>query len=318
MHAAGGSAMTVGDGSARDGSAHDRPAHDRPADDRPARDLPARPDRDNSAHDRLVDGNLPGQSAIIELLRVQSDAPPRSAAARLFGLSPLTAESKSWYDAAVSEIEVGDVLARLGDDWVVLHALPVGTGTTDIDHVVIGPGGVYIINTKNHPGQTVWASQRAFLVSGVRHPYIRNLEFEMGRVERLLGSAAGMSVEVAGILVIVAAKSITVSEKHRDVTVLSTSALVQWLLDRPVVLSAVEIAAIGGSAELATTWHHDADPVGDRDQLRARFALLRRQVRGAWRRQVVWATAMTVVGAGGFVVVTYSILLNALGSLGSR
>jgi len=278
---------------------------------------PRRPDRQPQPPE-LVDDNLPGQSAIIELLRVQSAVPPRSAIARLFGLSPLSAESRPWYEAAVSEIEVGDALARLGDDWVVLHALPVGAGTTDIDHVVIGPGGVFIINTKNHPGQTVWASQRAFLVSGIRHPYIRNMEYEMGRVERLLSSASGISVEVSGILAVVAAKSITVREKHRDVTVLSTASIVQWLLDRSIVLSAVEVAAIGDSAELAATWQHDGTPVSDRDSLRESFAELRAQVRAAWRLQVIWATVTTIVGAGGFVLVTYSILLNALGSLGTQ
>jgi hypothetical protein len=266
---------------------------------------------------QLFDDNLPGQSAIIELLRVQQTVPVRSGFARLFGLSPLSAESRPWYEAAVSEIEVGDALARLGDDWVVLHALPVDSGSTDIDHVVIGPGGVFIVNTKNHPGQTVWASQRAFLVSGIRHPYIRNMEYEMGRVERLLSSASGIAVEVSGILAVVAAKSITVREKHRDVTVLSTASLVQWLLDRPVVLSRVEIASIGDSAELAATWHHDGEPVGDKEALRAAFVTLRSQVRAAWRLQVIWATATTIVGAGGFVLVTYSILLSALGSVGS-
>jgi hypothetical protein len=140
----------------------------------------------------------------------------------------------------------------------------------------------------------------------------------MGRVERLLSSAAGISVEVSGILAIVAAKSITVREKHRDVTVLSTASIVQWLLDRPIVLSAVEVEAIGDSAELAATWQHDGEPVNDRDSLRERFAELRAQVRAAWRLQVIWATVTTIVGAGGFVLVTYSILLNALGSLGTH
>jgi hypothetical protein len=275
-------------------------------------------DGERSPRDAAQLDNLPGQSAIIELLRVQSLVPERSRLSRLFGISPLSIDSRPWYDAAVSEIEVGDALARLGDGWVVLHALPVGSGTTDIDHVVIGPGGVFIINTKSHPGQAVWASQRAFLVSGVRHPYIRNMEYEMGRVERLLGSASGIPVEVAGILAVVAAKSITVREKHRDVTVLSTSSLVQWLLARPVVLGQVEVAAIGSAAQLATTWQPDIEPIDDKDSLRASFATLRSDVRRAWRLQVAWATAMTIVGAGGFVVVTYSILLNALGALGTR
>lgn len=35
----------------------------------------------------------------------------------------------------------------------ILHSIPVGTGRGDIDHVVIGPPGVFTINTKHHPGR---------------------------------------------------------------------------------------------------------------------------------------------------------------------
>ena len=270
-----------------------------------------------------LDGNLPGQSAMIEMLRLHDAAPARSPIARLFGMSPLTGESRAWYDAAVSEIEVGDALALLGDEWTVLHALPVGSGTSDIDHVAIGPGGVFIVNTKNHTGQSVWASGRAFLVSGIRHPYIRNMEYEMGRAERLIGSAAGVQVEVSGILAIVAAKSITVREKHRDVTVLATDDLVSWLLARPRTLEARDVDQIVRAAIRGTTWYQD-DTAEDRsirqamehrDGLHERFAVVRTEVRQAWRSQLVWATLMTIVGAGGFVLVTYSILVNAVAAL---
>jgi len=264
-----------------------------------------------------LDGNLPGQSAIIELLRLHDGAPPRTAPARLFGVAPLCAERKLWFDAALSEIEVGEALARLGPAWTVLHALPVGTGTSDIDHVAIGPGGVFIVNTKNHTGQTVWASQRAFLVSGIRHPHIRNMEYEMGRAERLIGSAAGMPVEVVGVLAIVAAKSITVREKHRDVTVLATGELVDWLGARPHVLGREQVEAISTAAIRGTTWHYEARPVDDPADLYERFDAVRAEVRQAARRQTLWAAGMTLVGVGAFVLVTYSILLNALAALAS-
>jgi hypothetical protein len=280
------------------------------------------------ADDSLA-GNLPGQFAIVELLRHQESAPVRSPLSRVFGISPLTAESKPCYDAAVSEIEVGDELALLDDEWIVVHALPLGGGG-DIDHLVVGPGGVFIINTRNHPGQTVWASQRAFLVAGIRHPYIRNMEYEMGRAERLLSAAVArnghpVSVEVAGILAIVAAKSITVREKHRDVTVLPTPSIAQWLTEAPRFIAPADVVEIGRAARLESTWTLDeavdpaaaADPV-DRGSLAARFAALRAEVRSAWRLQVFWATATTLVGAGGFVLVTYSILVNALASLSSQ
>jgi hypothetical protein len=271
-----------------------------------------------------VADNIPGQGAIVEFLRLQSTVAGRSVLARVFGVSPLVPETRTWYEAATSEITVGDELARLAPEWLVLHALPVAAGS-DIDHLVIGPGGVFILNTKSHPGQTIWASQRSFLVSGMRHPYIRNMEYEMGRAERMLTVAAQTPVEVAGVLVVVAARSITVRDKHRDVTVLPSSAVLQWILARPPVLTPGDVARIGAAAALDSTWyatsrgteHAEAIP-GDRHELLVRFAQYRAEVRRAWRRQVTWAAGTAVVGAAGFVLVTYSILVGALASVGDR
>jgi hypothetical protein len=39
-------------------------------------------------------------------------------------------------------------LPKLDEAWRVLHSVPVGSRDSDIDHVVIGPGGVYTINAK--------------------------------------------------------------------------------------------------------------------------------------------------------------------------
>jgi len=281
---------------------------------------PAHNPSSHTATTTLAD-NLPGQFAIVELLRLHNEAPPRSRLAALVGLSPLSAASRPLFEAAVGEVEVGETLATLGEGWVVLHALPVGvegSNVDHIDHVAIGKGGIFIINTTNHAGQTVWASQRVFLVSGIRHPYIRNMEYEMGRAERLLGSAAGIPVEVSGILAVVAAKSITVRDRHRDVTILPIGELVQWLRARPIALTAEEVCAVSKAAALDTTWFRGGDPVGDRRQLLAQFTALRADVRRAWRLQVVWAAGLTVLGAGGFVAVTYSILVGALATLSNR
>jgi len=270
---------------------------------------------DTSAHPRTLDGNLAGQAAIVAMLGAQADLPERSRLARIFGASPLSPEARAWYSTALSEIAVGEELAGLPAEWSVLHALPVGVGSSDLDHIVIGPAGVFIVNTKNHPGQVIWVSQRAFLVSGIRYPYIRNMEYEMGRTERLLTAAAGSPVEVSGILAVVAAKSLTVRDKHRDVTVLPSGGLAEWLLEQPRVLGAQEVGAIAASAALESTWHVSATRVDDRGALRASFDALRVDVRRAWRRQVVWATLATLLGAGGFIVVTVSVLFSALAAL---
>ncbi len=258
--------------------------------------------------------NRAGQVAIAELLRAQSEVPPRTLLGRIFGMSPLNHETHAMYRGVVGEIEVGEALDRLGPEWSVLHAVPVESGASDIDHLVIGPAGVFVVATKNHSGLNVWASQRTLMVAGVRQPHIRNMEYEMGRAERSLSAASGSPVEVSGILAMVAAKSVVVREKHRDVAVLAASSIVGWLLRRKRVLSPAEVSHISTAASLASTW--DTSAVECPDTGRQQFEQLRASVRRAWRIQLAWAVGVSVIGIGAFAVITYSMLWSAIGSFG--
>lgn len=262
------------------------------------------------------DANLAGHVAIVELLRTQCSVPQRSRLARLFGVSPLTPDTLSLYRGVVGEIEVGEALDRLGPEWSVLHALPVGEEAADIDHLVVGPAGVFIIMTKNHSGLNVWASQRTLMVGGIRFPHIRNMESEMGRAERLLTKAAGTSVEVAGILAIVAPKSLVVHEKHRDVAVLLSSHIVAWLHRHHRVLNPAEVSHIAAAAALASTWYLGVEQSDQPQSVREQFELLRAEVRSAWRAQLAWAIGISILGVGAFAAITFSILTSALDSFG--
>jgi hypothetical protein len=216
-------------------------------------------------------------------------------------------------------VEVGDALdtlASAGSGWHVLHSVAVDDGA-ELDHLVIGPAGVYIVTTAVHPDGVVEASQRTFMVSDVRYPHIRNMEYEMGRVERLLGTAAGFAVEVSGILAVVEPKSLVVREAHRDVAVLSASTIARWLSGRARVIQPVEVEAIAAVARRASTWQVAIAPTDDPVEQRERFDSLRGEVDRAWSLQRLWATAITVTAAGAFIVVTYSILVAAIGSGGS-
>jgi hypothetical protein len=52
---------------------------------------------------------------------------------------------------ATGEEHVGGLLDRLAaEGWEVIHDVSLGRG--DIDHVAIGPAGVYTVETKSHPG----------------------------------------------------------------------------------------------------------------------------------------------------------------------
>ena len=271
-------------------------------------------DARDAAGSRTLADNLPAQAIMAEFLSAQDYAAPRSRLSRLFGVTPLTPETKLLYQGVLGELEVGSTLDSLGRGWIVLHALPVAGGL-DIDHLAIGPSGVYIITTRNHAGEPVWASQRTLIVGDIRHPDIRNMEFEMGRVERLLSTAAGRAIEVSGVLAVVSPKTLTVRQKHRDVEVLSSDRLAAWLMGRRRVLSPEEVEEVAAAAGHATTWHQDESAPLDSHDLRARFDRVRAQVTRAWRLQVGWAAFITLVGAGSFFVVTYVILLSALGLL---
>jgi hypothetical protein len=269
------------------------------------------PERDGAP---ALAGHLAGHVAIGELLRAQGEIPTRTLVGRLFGLSPLSAETQVLYRGVVGEINVGESLDRLGTGWVVLHALTLDEDASDIDHLVIGPCGVFIVSTKNHSGLEVWASQRTFVAGGIRQPHIRDMELEMGQAERLLSESTGHPVQVAGILAIVAPKSLVVTEKHRDVTIVPASQLVPWLMKRKGALSYAGVARIGAAAARASTWHqaerHASEPLHVRDC----FEALRREVRRAWRTQVAWIVGTSVLAIGTFGVITYSILSSAIES----
>ena len=51
---------------------------------------------------------------------------------------------------AAGEEKVGSLLELLGGGWRVIHDVSLGRG--NVDHIVIGPPGVFTVETKSHPG----------------------------------------------------------------------------------------------------------------------------------------------------------------------
>jgi Nuclease-related domain len=53
---------------------------------------------------------------------------------------------------ATGEEQVGSLLDQLaGDEWRVMHDVSLG-GHGNVDHVLVGPAGVFTVETKSHPG----------------------------------------------------------------------------------------------------------------------------------------------------------------------
>lgn len=232
----------------------------------------------------------PASSVIAEALLIQSSAPARTGPQRFFGRSPLSVQSRPWYLGALGELEVARVLDQLGSEWFAIHAVPVGTSGSDVDHIVIGPGGVLTINSKFHEGGNVWVGSRRLLVNGQRTDHLRNAEFEARRVAKLLTHAACQPVEVTPVIAIVAARRLTIRERPERVVVLSASHLRHWLQRRPAVLSTENVTHLSQVAAAPATWGHPTIPEPDL----AAFAQLRTTVAAARSRRIGWALALVL------------------------
>ena len=55
---------------------------------------------------------------------------------------------EQWQSGAYGEQRTGRELEKLSSEWLVLHDLTRSNGT-NIDHVVVGPPGVFLLDTKN-------------------------------------------------------------------------------------------------------------------------------------------------------------------------
>lgn len=261
---------------------------------------------------------MPGQLVVAELLRAQAQVQSRGFLGRLFGSSPLTTETQAWYKGALGEMEVGRALAGLGPDYTVLHAVPVGKGHSDIDHVVIGPAGVFTLNTKNHRGKKVWVAGGTFMVSGNKQPHIRNSVFEAKRAATLLSSAVGHPVGVLPLLVVVGANELKIKSKADGVEVLDSRRLRRWLQRRPDRLSGAELARIAAHACRPDVWHVDPQDDGDPEILMANFHALHRNIRSAGRRRMLWAGAATAVFTTAVLGVVYLAATHAFGLVAAQ
>lgn len=199
-------------------------------------------------------GRRPGHLARQQALAAKEAAPVRTVLARFMGVHT---EERAWRLGAEGEELVAAQLAKLTAKdrrWRVLHSIPVGRTSADIDHLVIGPGGVFAVNTKHHPRARIWVRGDAILVNGTARPYVRNSRHEAERVARLLTAACGFPVTASGVVVPVDATDVVVKKAPGDVHVMNRRRLRRWLRRRSEVLDEITVHAIYEVARLSTTW----------------------------------------------------------------
>jgi hypothetical protein len=242
------------------------------------------------------------QFMIEKLLREQRSVPARSRWARLVGRSPLGANCAGWYEGAQGEIVVGEMLATLSPEWAVFHALPIGGHGWDIDHVLVGPGGIVTINTKQHHGHRVHVDRRTILLDSRPVPYLRHAKFEAERVTTLLEHRCTLSAPVIPLVVFVGVRSISVQSEPTPVTVLDSRELAVWLTALPVVLGPAERLSIIQILDNPSMWIDVALEPGD--GLMESFTRLEAEVRAArLQRRVLFPVEVTLAALAAVVMV---------------
>jgi hypothetical protein len=206
--------------------------------------------------DQDLADNPPGQAVRAWAREARDEAPVRTFIARVAGIKT---DERNRRVGGDGEVQVGRKLARLGKEWRVLHSVPVGSRGSDIDHIVIGPGGVFTINTKHHPDANVWVHGTTVKVNGASHRYARDSRYEAERAGQLLSARTLFDVGVRGVVAVVGARVLTVKAQPHDglVTVVSAKELVAHLRAMPTRLDAASAERIYQVARHLATWQPD-------------------------------------------------------------
>jgi hypothetical protein len=144
--------------------------------------------------------------------------------------------SWSWRVGALGERSTAEVLHSLPGDWVIEHNIPYwypdGRGEWDIDHVVIGPAGVVVVDTKwiSDP----WAADDLRTTARTRSQ-VATVRDHAEQIAKEICNTVG-PVTTTPALVFWGprvARSGSVAVQHGGVAVVAGPDLASWLLQLP-------------------------------------------------------------------------------------
>jgi hypothetical protein len=194
-------------------------------------------------------GRRPGTSASAKARELRDARPVVSRLERLLGRRT---DERAWRKGAFGERVTGLWLGRLAEGWFAFHDVPVGERGANIDHLVIGPGGVFTVNTKNLTG-AIRVSPRTITHAGHRTSFLPKAVAEAKRAARLLSAAIEREVTVRPVLAILADEWTVIAEPA-DVIVRGPRAAKNVMLGQPIVLRPSDVIVLAAAAAKPETW----------------------------------------------------------------
>lgn len=167
-------------------------------------------------------------------------------------------DERAWRRGIEGEQVIGAALDKARKHgWKVLHSIPVGK-ESDIDHLVIGPGGVVLINTKHHKGAKVTVRQGGIYVNGSQTRHVLQVRDQVKRASKALSAAMGEPVDIQGCVAIhnggLMEPEVKFAHHFKDVWVVTRWNIVRVLRKAEPVLTPDEVDAIYSVARRSNTW----------------------------------------------------------------
>ncbi|MEX0429290.1 nuclease-related domain-containing protein [Nocardioides sp. DS6] len=147
----------------------------------------------------------------------------------------LLRNAEMWEKGAAGERAVQEALAQLPPEWTVFHDLHwPGRQRANIDHLVIGPGGVFVIDAKNWSGQLQ-------VRDGIlrQNGYRRDAAVDSARAAARSIASLASSLPAAAVIPVLCFTGEAVPQQTTldGVSLCSVSNLVALIVGRPAAIS---------------------------------------------------------------------------------
>jgi hypothetical protein len=243
-----------------------------------------------------------------DCLRARNTTPRLPRLSHFLGVHPLNPAARSLYRRALTQRAVAEFLEELGVRWDILHGVPCPQGGPQLDHLVIGPAGVFVIRGFDFRAADVWVTEDGLRVGRRRHP-LTDLVAQVAAAAQRLETATGLQPAARAVAVVLEPAKIWTKRDSDTVAVVTGKALVTWLLAQPQTLSGTEVAMLSDAADRPVTWDAAASDVGAEIDLSARFDVLRAEVESAARRRKMWGISGVVAAAAAAWAGAFGIVL---------
>lgn len=181
-------------------------------------------------------------------------------ASRLRALSAERQAEADKYAALAAAVEKGNhgerVVAELldvleGAGWRVLHDRYKPGSTANLDHVVVGPPGVFVIDAKNWKPAPLRFDERGMSLRGYRKDEELRAAADCAEVVLQRAISAHADLPAVGVLAFVQDMGLRAPVEHHGVWILQSENLLAWLTSQKPALDRATVQRVGATLDAA-------------------------------------------------------------------